>query len=361
MLTDKQIQQRADALLIVPRLDQLTRICEAVITREGKDAQLAPIWAEKLRHTYQKVLETKYPQYAAANGDVLPIDSSMAPADLVWEYYTVDGYGYADWIDDDGQIAPSSAIVATRHIGYAHDMGHKWTVTVFDLEREAKSSPLPMNSFRQKLAKRAHDAKTNWVWLFGDSEKSLPGLCNHPNLPVTLAPQNSGATSRLWSNKTNDEILEDVALLIDTVAQDTLEQYHAAEVFMPHSLIRLCRNRKIAGTADAKVSLWDVIKDTYKGDDTGQGKVTFKGLNEADASRRLHPKSNTDESGIVGDFMLALPPANIDELCFVRARPYTQRAPQERDMVMHHMTHSKIGGCKMQVPTSCHMLRFGTT
>lgn len=358
MKISTQLREVMDSLQVIPRMDRLEVVCIDACRRNGYDEQLAPIWAEKLRFTYAKVFETKYPEYMAANGDVLPIDTIDAAA-TEWEYYLVDQAGYADWIDDDGHVAPSGAIKARRFTGPTHELGHRWDMTVFDLERAAKSG-LQLSSMKQKNAKRTHDAATNWVWLFGDSSKNLPGLCNHPNIQITVAPlKATPGTVRVWdSNATNDEIASDVSLLIDTVAESTLEAYHAAKVYMPPALFRVLRNRVLPSTASGFASLLQLLQDRYKGDETGQGKVTFHTLNECDGSRRLNPKTGSDDSGITGDFLLALPPDNKDELAFVRARPYTQRPPQERDLIMHHLTHSKIGGCKCQIPLAVHRLDF---
>lgn len=362
MAITTQLRSTMDALKIIPRMDALEAVCDTIIKREGYDAQLAPIWAEKLRHTYTKLFEIKYPEYKAANGDVLPVDT-VDPAMLEWEYFIVDQHGSADWIDDDGQVAPSGSISVKRKTGTMSEMGHKWTLTVMDLERAAKATigtaSFPLAQLKQKNAKRTHDAKTNWTWFFGDKEKDLPGLCNHPNISITTAPlKASPGTVRAWdANATNDEIAADAASAINKIAQDTLEQYHAATVYMPPAYWRLLRDRRL-GAGDGFASLLGLLQDRYKGDESGQGKITFATLLECASVSRLNPKTGTDTSGITGDFLLVLPAASQDELAFVRARPYTQRPPQERDMVLHHMTHSKIGGCKCQIPLAVHRFDF---
>lgn len=350
-----------DALKIIPRLDSLTVVCGEIIAREGMDAQLAPIWANTLRHTYTKLFEIKYPEYAAANGNVLPIDT-VDPAMLIWEYYTIDQHGSAEWIDDDGQVAPSSSITVKRKTGTMSEMGHSWSLTVMDLERAAKAtigtSAFPLAQLKQKNAKRTHDAKTNWTWMFGDKEKDLPGLCTHPNITISTAPVKAAGGLRVWNtDATNDEIAADVSTAINKIAEDTLEQYHAATVYMPPAYWRLLRDRRL-GAGDGFASLLALLQDRFKGDESGQGKVTFATLLECAAVSRVHPTTGTDTSGITGDFLLVLPQATQDELAFVRARPYTQRPPQERDMVLHHMTHSKVGGCKCQIPLAVHRYDF---
>lgn len=329
--------------------------------RKGKcDASLAPIWAHKLVHTFPKIQEATYPDLRAANGDVLPIDSSVDPADDEWDYYMIEYGGYADWIDDDGMVAPSSWIQAKRFKGKQAPFGHQYDWTIPDLERAAKSN-LPLQAIKGKVAKRAHDAFENWLWLFGDASKEIVGLVTHPNITVSLARQNAGATSRLWSAKTDAEILRDLADLIDAIPRITLSQHFVARVFMTLEMMQICKNRLISNTATGTVTLWDVIKSQYSGDDTGQKKISFEILNECDADMRLNPKTMTDTSGVSGDFLLALPPVDSESACFIRSRPFSQLPPEAEGFKVKIMTHSKAGGCKLLYPTSVHRMDFGTT
>lgn len=320
------------------------------------DAQSAPVFAEKLRHVYAKVLEVEYPELLAASGQILPIDTSVDPADISWEYYMVDQSGYADWIDEDGFMAPGSAVTLSRFTGEQHEIGHEWDVNKFDLERAAKSG-FQLVSMKQSMSREVIERLTNWVWLFGESAKNLPGLCNHPNITTTVAPLNAGATSRLWSAKTNDEILEDVALCLNTIPEQTSEMKHASVVYMSPGLMRECRDRRL-GAGDGFASLMDLIVDRYKGDDSGQGKVSFRVLRECDADLRRHPKTGSDDSGIPGDFLLAMASMSKDEAAFIKSRPFTQLPPQEVGFKMYQHSHSKIGGCKLQLPLAVHRLDF---
>lgn len=385
MLNEAQIQEymdTAERLSLWPKIDSLTAFLEDGARRHNLDWQLAPIWARHLVHTFPKVFRHKYPGLDFANGDVLPIDSSIDPADKTWEYFEVDSGGCADFIDDDGHKMPTVAPMrAGRHEGKLREIGIRYLVNMFDEERWAKASSrgnLPgIQLLATKLAdaKKAHDTLTDWLWAFGNGEKGFLGLLNHPNIQVSVAPFSAGApTSRSVANKTAEENMRDFLALIDLVASATLEQYHAATVWLPHSHIRTLRGQFIAATATGMVTVWDRIKQALSGDDSGQGKVTLKGMYYADSARRLDPRtikgnpilgplagSGTDTSGLAGNFMLALPPENKDELCFIRARPFTQRPPREiDDFNTSYATHSKIGGTKAQQPLAVHRLDYGT-
>lgn len=345
---------------VAERNEALDACVADIVERKRCDAQLAPIWAEKLRYTFASMPETLYPDLVASSGGVLPIDTSVDPTALEWEYYMLDSGGFCDWIDEDGDIAPSTFIRGSRHTGKhaEHGGGYHWTI--FDLERAAKVG-LPLEITYAKADQRAEAEHTEWVWMFGDSAKELFGLCTHPNIPRELAAFNAGATSRLIVNKTDDEILEDFRDLIDSVPETTLELHHVKTVFMPHSFIREMRSRFIASTATGMVTLWDRLLSLYAGDASGQGKVEFKALLLCEAARRVNPKTGTDTSGISGDIMIALPQADASELCFIRSRPYTRRPPQEENFKVKVLTHSKIGGVKCVRPLSCRIVTYGTT
>lgn len=355
------LADRMDALgePIVPRMESLAAECERVLLRNGKDAALAPILAKNLLHTYTKVLEVDFPELLAESGGVLPIDTSPGPAMQSWEQWQIEGVGIADWIDDDGQVAPSGTVKMSKSDGKFAEMGHFYDLNWFDLERAAAAGlSFSLPTVRQKIAREAHARWTNWVWLFGDAAKGLPGFANHPNIPRTLAPLNAGATSRLLADKSNDEVLADFATLIDSIPQNTLEKHHAVEVLIAPQIVRQLRARVYSTPNGGVVSLWDYIKGLYAGDDTGQGKVTFKMMNECDPDRRQNPQGGGDTSGINGFMMIAKPADNLDVGCFIRSRPFTQRAPEQRGFALHHQTHSRIGGAKIQEPLAFHVMVF---
>lgn len=345
---------------IIPRLDALTGIIGATYHRAGRtsreDVQLAPLFAEKLRYSYAKVLEIQYPDLMAAEGNVLPIDTAPDPAAIEWEYYVVDKRGVAQWIDDDGQVMGNSALSMSRHTGTMHEMGHAWTLNLFDQERYAKAQVIPVAQTKVAVARRSHEEKTNWTWLFGDPEKQLVGLCNHPNISAILAP--AGVGGRRLDQKTNDEIISDVSLLINTIPRVTNLQHRASTVLMSFEHWQEITSRRL-DQVTGFANLMDYLQARFAGDASGQGKVEFKILRECKESWRSNPETRTDTSGITGDFMLAMPAPNKDLWSFIQARPFTQRPPQETDFQLKHLTHSKIGGCKLVEPLAIARIQFG--
>ena len=365
-MTDKKItkEQRKtlDALNLIPSSSVLELVVTPEVLRRAMlDDSNAPLMIEKLRYTYSQPFELVFPEYAAANGEVIGIDTRVPPGADEWEYWTVEQTGFASWIGDDGKVAPNGSAKYKRFKGSMSEMGHIWDVTLFDLERAAMQG-LPLASMKQENARRTHEAKTNWTWLFGDSAVGLDGLITHPNIQISQAPAAALAPlgddrDRLIENKTNDEILADIEDLIELIPKTTIRAKFAAKVAMPYKDIALMKRRRL-GAGDGTLSLWDYIQSNYGSPQGEHPAVQFMTLNECDPAFRAHPETGTDDSGVSGRFWLAIPQASLDELAFIRARPYTQRTPQEDGFVLKHPTHSKIGGCKCQIPLAVHRKDF---
>jgi len=353
------VLQRA-AQEIADRRDATSECAQRLVALRRAKADLAPIWSQSLVYTYSQVEEVPYPDLPAHEGMVLPIDTAVDPASIDYEYFQVDRGGLADWIDEQGNVMHSSFLTSQRFTGRHHEIGHGYEWTIFDLERSAMAN-LPLPKLKQDIARRAHAEKTEWVWMYGDSAKDLKGLATHPNIPRTLAPLNAGATSRLWANKTADEIMADMTLFLDAIPAGSQEMHFATKVLMPPSLIRVLRSRFVAATADGAVSLWDRLQKLYAGDAAGQGKVEFVSMRTLAGASRINPLTGTDTSGLAGDLMIALPPDDVSRAAFIRARPFTTLSPQEDDFSIKTLTHSRIGGAKIVYPRSIAIFEFGVT
>lgn len=361
-MTTAALQNAAAQLRIIPRLDHLKEWAGVSLRAASLDDSLAPVMAEQLRHVYTTLIETKYPDLPVAAGDMLPVDTSPSAADDTYVYRMVDVVGYADWISDDGDIAPNSAMTMRPFTGRMDNIGHMWDTTIFDLERSAKAG-VQYESAKSKWARRFHDAKTQWVWLFGDSEKDIPGICTHPNIPITMAAMNVGNTSRLWVNKTIDEIAADVSVIVRTVSTNTKGNYYTAKVYLPRRLYELLNDRRL-GAGDGFASLLQLLEERFKGDKTGQGKVEFLILRECQADERTNPVPvngvQSDTSGIAGDFVLAIAGGlTKEDAAFIRSRPFTQIPPQNEAFKILNYSHSKIGGVKLTQPLAVHRFDFG--
>lgn len=64
---------------------------------------------------------------------------------------------------------------------------------------------------------KIYNKELDRVTMEGWSEKGVPGLYNNPNVQSALVADNAGGSSKLWTQKTPDEILADVNEIITSV------------------------------------------------------------------------------------------------------------------------------------------------
>jgi len=344
---------------LVPRKDTLTGLVASWIhdgLSERMDDSVAPIAVEALRFNYAQIYEETYGQFKAAMGEVLGFDTSPSPGHDTYKYEVMDYAGYADWIGDDGEVMGEGSMQLTSHIGFMHEIGHEFTFTIFDLERAAlDGKQLPAT--RQSIARKTHEHLHNWVWLFGDQDKQIHGLFTHPNIQVVLAPEASTAVQndqrdRLIVNKTADEILADVALMVDLVPETTNEGLRVRKIFMPREDINVMKHRRASTSGgDGTLTVWQLVQSLYSD-------IEFDVLPECDSAKRLDPRTGTNTSNLSGRCWIAVPDAPADQCGFVLSRPFTQRPPQADRLKVTTITHSKIGGFKCIVPLGVVRLDF---
>ena len=346
----EQYRERIDALGLTPRVDVLTNLVGSWMSN-GKfqrqlDASTAPIAVQALQFVYARVYEESYGNLKAAMGQVLPFDTSPNPAHDTYKYKYLDWAGYADWIGDDGSVMGEGSMKMTEHIGFMAELGHAYSWTVFDLERAALDGQ-NLSAIPPRIARRVHEMFHNWVWLFGDPDKQIHGLFTHPNIQVVLAPDSAAGTypdarAKLIEGKSVDEILADIETLVETVPRTTNEELRVRKVFMSERDMAVMKRKRV-GAGDGVLTIWQMVQSLYPD-------VEFDTLPECEESKRVDPRTGTNTSNLTGRCWIAVPDLPADECGFVFPRPFTQRAPQEIDLKIRTITHSKIGGFKCTQP-----------
>ena len=354
----EQLSERADALHLVPRVDQLERTIARIVEGgdhlQTLDAETSQIAVEKLRHAYAKVYEVKNGQFKAAMGEVLPFVTDVPASADSYKYKTLEALGYMSWIGEDGSYSGTGSAIMAEHVGFVDKAGGEYTHTIFDLERAvATGLDLPGQDARN-LKKRA-DAKQNWVALFGDPNKKILGLFTHPNIQVAMAPMSSSAThsdsrDRLIENKSVDEILADVETITETGPRSTLFEHRTGKVFMSGHDISVLKRRRVGAESQA-MTIWQMIQSVFP-------EISFERLNECDEVNRVNPETQRNDSGVAGRCWIAVPVAPADECGFVFSRPLTQLAPQQDGFKLRVLAHAKFGGFKCLIPLAVVRMDF---
>ena len=181
----------------------------------------------------------------------VPVDNSSPPGELSTRYRMFTRTGAAQFITDDTQDLPASALFVRE---YSHDfqaIGAHYQYSYFDVlaaGMAAQNGGPPVNlDLELAIASReAIERKLDRISAFGSTDATDPtvgliGLLNHPNATIyTVATGMAG--SQAWSTKTPDEVLADLTGIIAAMIAATYKVFKPTDILLP-----ILQHESIAG------------------------------------------------------------------------------------------------------------------
>lgn len=307
---------------------------------DGKrDAQNVPIFAQQLEHVYAKTYEALHSELPAANGDVIPIDTSPDEGDETFVWYTYDSTGVAKFMDAyNAADMPEGEEFGTVNSGVIKTAleGYGWTT---DDVRRARKANYQLEARKGRRARYGHDLLLHNTILWGDSARKLRGLFNHPNISGGVGAASGTGSSTLWADKTAAQIIIDIAAAINVGIRQTTNRLHAAtDCLMATPLYDAISIRLM--TEGQNGTILEQVERIWKN-------VTFTPMEE------LVPAQS--QGNLTSQAIFAYQKSE-DTAEAVVPMPFTQHAPQQRGLTFTVPTESRIGGVKMIRPLAFFML-----
>jgi hypothetical protein len=175
-----------------------------------------------------------------------PLATTTWARDIV----AVTGNGFADYIsahfveyatagaNQFGIISGSTNAIpiiqgnVTKDLWKTHNFMNMIRVPFMDETRMSAAGRSLSQIFENGLRKNWDLSIQQSVYL-GFTDYGTTGLINNPSVTSALVAQNAGATSRLWANKTAEEILNDVNSLIFSVWSSTEFTLYPNHILLP--------------------------------------------------------------------------------------------------------------------------------
>ena len=180
---------------------------------------VSAFFARELDYVKAKSYDKLYPQFTALN--LFPISSEADPGAETVTYYTYDREGFAKIIDNYSDDLPRADVNGKPNIAQVKSLGASYGYSV----QEMRASRMAGKSLDVRKAEAVHyaiDNLTNKIAWKGDADAGLLGVLSDgqsiPSYSIT-AGATSGKTK--WTEKTADEILDDVNGMAKQVARVT--------------------------------------------------------------------------------------------------------------------------------------------
>lgn len=303
------------------------------------DAQTLAGFAQQLEHVMAEVYEEPFPDLRLASGEIIDIDTSVPEGAETFRYYMFSGTSVARFSSAySNGTSPGTSITAAVVTGNVECMENHYEYTMRDA-RNAAHAGVPLERMHATHAKRAHEELANDTGLWGREDIGLPGFVTHPNITITAAPATGTGSSSAWEDKTIDQILIDIRVLIDTAGEVSYGMRETTDVALPRAAERLLTTLRM-GAGDGTLTLMAFIRQTYPG-------VTWHRLDELAASR--------SRGNLATDSAIAWV-RNRENLRLVVPMQFRQYPPQVKDLKVRVPCESSIGGVIAKEPMTIHRL-----
>lgn len=323
------------------RLTGLTLTAELVREdQQGRsDSNTLPMFARQLEQVLTEVEKEEFAELRMANGELIPIDTSINEGAESYVYYLYTAAGIARFLSSySGGSLPMVTMEGAQVRGNVEPFGNSYGYTTRDV-RNAQFAGLPLESELPIAARRAHEELLQKVGLWGREDLGLPGLLNHPNITIATPGTSSGGGDDTWPNKTVDEIIADVVSVIDTPEEITFGIEKVNRVLISRSRFNLIKTLRM-GTGDGTLTVLKYLQDMYP-------EVTFEKLNELDGDQS---DGNLDAGS---HSMFAYTAGNKRKASLIVPMMFRQYPVQQRDLQFVVPCESSTGGVKMPRPLMC--------
>lgn len=190
----------------------VTRLCaDAGVT----DARETALFTRELEQILTQTYNIEYPELKARS--FVPAKTGIGNAIERITYRQWDRTTTAKIISRGDMTLPGVTVFGKEFSSGVVSMGNYYGYTVQDL-RAAAASGQSLDNQLAAAAREGHELLLEELVAFGNPESNMPGLLNHPNIPVI------SATTGNWASATTDQILADlrgISLAIYTATKGT--------------------------------------------------------------------------------------------------------------------------------------------
>jgi len=201
---------------------------------------------EQTSHIETEVYRIQYPeiQYPV----LVPVDESANDWAKSVTFFSMDRVGEAAWFNHMATDMRLADINRQKHEHTLEMGGIGYRYTLEELG-QAMMVNVPLTNEKAEAARRAYEEFVEGVAFAGDADKGWSGLINDASVTRVDAANDGTGTSRLWSNKTADQIIRDVNDALTGVYQTTRTVETANTVLLPTAAFNILATKRIADTA----------------------------------------------------------------------------------------------------------------
>lgn len=217
-----------DSLRVMQEMNQLAPPDK--FTGIKLDAGESVFFERQLESVESRLYQTKYKELKYRR--LIPVSNRDGAGASSIVYYIYSKVGMAKIIANPADDLPRSDVFATESIAKVFSIGTSFGFSTKEMRR-AQFSGVPLEMLKVDSARRAVRVKESDIAWNGESAHNIVGLFENTNITNVQAPNNAGATSRAWADKTPDEIIADISSMVSGIRTVTNGVQAANTLLLP--------------------------------------------------------------------------------------------------------------------------------
>ena len=258
--------------------------------------------------------------------EVFPVSSSVPEGATTITYRQYDAVGVAKIIANYANDLPRADVTGKEFTSPVRGIGISYGYNMQEI-RAAQLTGTPLSEKKMRSAQRAHEELVNRLAWFGDTEHGLPGFLTNANIPAYTVTADGTGSSKLWVNKTADQILRDVNGIINQVRTQSKDIHRPNTVLMPLEQFAQISNQMRS---------------------TSYGATVLKALQDNNPGVVFRPVLEVD--GVGGFDKLVAGEFSIDNMQLELPMAFRQYSPQQKGLEFEIPCESRFGGVIVEYP-----------
>jgi len=295
------------------------------------DANESIYFARQLEFIKSQAYDVKRPALSALS--LFPVDTSVPAGAETLTYRQYDTVGMAKVIANYADDLPRADVTAKEFTSRIRGIGISYGYSVQEI-RASQMTGSSLDVKKMRAAQRGHDEKINQLAWVGDTVSGLPGFLSNSNVPGYIIPTTGTGTSKLWVNKTADQILTDLNGITNSVITTTKGVHKPTEIWLPYAQYSLISSTPRSSTSDT------TILDYF--------------LSNSPSIQRVIPVNelaSTANGGNAGTYDIMIAAENLaDNYQLVIPMAFMQHAPQQKNLEFTVPCESRVGGVTIEYP-----------
>jgi len=209
-------------------------------------------FARELDYVKSQSYDVEYPELTALS--LFPISNEADPGAETITYYTYDKQGLAKIIDNYSTDLPRADVNGKPSYAQVKSLGASYGYSAQEM-RASKLAGKSLDTRKAEAARYQIDNLTNKIAWSGDADSGLLGvLSNGQNIPYYVIPTGGTSNKTKWTEKTADEILDDINGMAKQVAKTTKNVERPDTLCVPAEVYMDISTRRLPNTTASVLS-----------------------------------------------------------------------------------------------------------